>query len=98
MRLVEVCEMPLKSNSRTIEERVEQLEAELEPKIVKEICKEFKLSSKHEKMSLHEIHYALGHHLGFIHLVERMKKRILRRDYGIRWKSPSELNPGFFYD
>ena len=98
MRLMEGWEMPFKSNSMAIEERVEQLESELEPKIVKEICKELKLSSEHEKMTLHEIHYALGNHLGFIHIIERMKKRILRRDYGIRWKSPSELNPDFFYD
>ncbi len=28
----------------------------------------------------------------------RMKKRVLKRDYGINWKSPSDLNPEINFD
>ena len=80
------------------EELVESLWEELEPKIVKEICKEFKLSIEHQKMNLDEVHYALGHHLGFCHIVWRMQKKVLKRDYSINWKSPSELNPDVMFD
>lgn len=36
--------------------------------------------------------------LGFVHLYWQTKKEILRRDYGIDWKTPAELNPNTSYD
>jgi hypothetical protein len=36
--------------------------------------------------------------LGFVHLYWQTKKQILRRDYGLDWKTPAELNPNISYD
>ena len=36
--------------------------------------------------------------MGYCHLYWGAKKRILKRDYGIDWKSPSELNPHVRFD
>lgn len=36
--------------------------------------------------------------MGYCHLYWGAKKRILKEDYGIEWKSPSELNPYVCYD
>ena len=49
-------------------------------------------------MTLDELHYATGHLLGFCHIIWRMQKRVLKRDYGINWKSPSDLNPEVMFD
>ena len=81
-----------------IEKKVELIWDELEPKIVKEICKELKLTPKHEDLTLDEVHYATGHLLGFCHIIWRMQKKVLKRDYGINWKSPSDLNPEINFD
>ena len=35
---------------------------------------------------------------GFCHVLWQMQKKVLKRDYGINWKSPSELNPHILYD
>jgi hypothetical protein len=49
-------------------------------------------------MTLDEVHDALGYHLGFCHIVWRMQKRVLKRDYNINWKSTSDLNPDIMFD
>jgi hypothetical protein len=36
--------------------------------------------------------------LGFVHLYWETKKQILRKDYGLDWKTPAELNPNISYD
>ena len=36
--------------------------------------------------------------LGFCHRHWEEKKRILQEKYGIRWKSPADMNPDIFYD
>ena len=36
--------------------------------------------------------------LGYCHIYWETKKRILRRDYKIDWKTPAELNPWTSYD
>jgi hypothetical protein len=36
--------------------------------------------------------------LGYCHVFWQTKKRILRRDYKIDWKTPAELNPWTSYD
>ena len=36
--------------------------------------------------------------IGFCHKFWALKKKILRRNYGIDWKTPAEMNPGTFYD
>ena len=36
--------------------------------------------------------------LGYCHLYWRAKREILKRDYGIIWRSPSELNPSVIFD
>lgn len=35
--------------------------------------------------------------VGFIHIYWSTKKRILKKDYGIDWKTPEELNPHISY-
>lgn len=35
---------------------------------------------------------------GNAYLYVRLKKEILRRDYGIEWRSPQELNPHIFFN
>ena len=39
-----------------------------------------------------------GGYLGYCHSYWAAKKRILKEEYGIDWKSPSELNPGVLFD
>ena len=39
-----------------------------------------------------------GGYMGFCHLYWITKKRILKRDYNIDWKSPAELNPHIMFD
>ena len=39
-----------------------------------------------------------GGHLGYCHRYWALKKQILKREYGIDWKSPAELNPGVIFD
>lgn len=36
--------------------------------------------------------------LGFCHLYWMEKKRILKEEYGIDWRSPAELNPSACFD
>ena len=36
--------------------------------------------------------------MGFCHVIWRHKKRILKEQYGIDWKSPAEMNPHIWYD
>jgi len=36
--------------------------------------------------------------MGFCHHYWKVKKEILKKDYGIEWKSPAELNPHILYD
>jgi tetratricopeptide (TPR) repeat protein len=35
---------------------------------------------------------------GFCHRYWRVKKEILKKDYGIKWKSPAKMNPGVRFD
>ena len=36
--------------------------------------------------------------MGFCHLYWSTKRRILKEEYGIDWKSPSQLNPHILFD
>lgn len=36
--------------------------------------------------------------MGFVHLRWEVKKRILKQNYGIEWRSPAELNPHVMFD
>lgn len=36
--------------------------------------------------------------MGFVHVFERHKKRILKDQYGIDWKTRRQLNPHIWYD
>lgn len=36
--------------------------------------------------------------MGYCYLYWHTKKEILKKDYNIDWKSPSELNPGILFD
>jgi hypothetical protein len=36
--------------------------------------------------------------MGYCHEFWAAKKRILRRKYGIEWRSPAEMNPGTMFD
>jgi hypothetical protein len=36
--------------------------------------------------------------MGFCHLLWERQQRILRDEYGIEWKSPSEMNPDILFD
>ncbi|TWU48967.1 hypothetical protein Poly51_48710 [Rubripirellula tenax] len=36
--------------------------------------------------------------MGFCHLYWRTKKRILKEEFGIDWKTPAEMNPGVMFD
>lgn len=36
--------------------------------------------------------------MGFCHLYWRTKKRILKDEFGIDWKTPGEMNPGVMFD
>jgi tetratricopeptide (TPR) repeat protein len=35
---------------------------------------------------------------GFCHRYWRVKEEILKKDYGIKWKSPAKMNPGVMFD
>lgn len=35
---------------------------------------------------------------GFCHLYWRTKKRILKEQFGVDWKTPAEMNPGVLFD
>ena len=37
-------------------------------------------------------------YMGYCHLYWATKKEILKNDYNIDWKSPSELNPHIIFD
>ena len=39
-----------------------------------------------------------GGYMGYCHKYWSAKKLILRRDYGIEWHSPAELNPDAMFD
>ena len=39
-----------------------------------------------------------GGYLGYCHSYWAEKKRILKEDYGIDWKTPGELNPEVLFD
>ena len=86
--------MPKKYNQEEIEKKIEAIWDELEPKIAKEICMEFNLFEVCDNKTLDEV--SMG--TGFCHIIWRIQKKILKRDYGIIWKSPSELNPHILYD
>ena len=36
--------------------------------------------------------------IGYCHIYWEYKKEILKKDYGIEWKSPAELNPNIIFD
>jgi hypothetical protein len=36
--------------------------------------------------------------IGFCHLYWETKKRVLKEQFGIDWKSPSEMNPDVLFD
>ena len=82
------------SNKKTTDDWIEKNWAEIEPKIVKEICKEFNLGREYESKSLDDIHMGLG----FVHIIWKYQKIVLERDYGISWESPAELNPDILFD
>lgn len=84
-------------NHDEVEAEIEKIEEELEGLIVKEICDEYSFGRRCYYLSLDELHMQYFG-LGFCHLVWEVKKRILDEKYGIKWKSPSELNPEIFYD
>jgi len=35
---------------------------------------------------------------GFCHTYWRVKKKILKKDYGMKWESPADLNPNMCWD
>ena len=37
-------------------------------------------------------------HMGYCHMYWLTKRQILKEKYGIEWRSPSELNPGVYFD
>lgn len=39
-----------------------------------------------------------GGYMGYCHRYWSVKRRILREDYAIEWKSPAQLNPGVMFD
>ena len=86
--------MKKKLNDDEIENWIEEHWSEIEPKIVKDICIQFNLGSECEKKTLKETHMGLG----FVRIVWKTKKKILRRDYGLNWKSPVEKYPDIIYD
>lgn len=89
--------MPRKYDEEKIERIVDKLWKELEPKIVKSICEEFKLNESCDFLTLDELRRK-GFGLGFCHIIWRHQKQILKRDYNIYWKSPAELNPDIIFD
>ena len=42
--------------------------------------------------------YGTTNGLGMCHTYWRIKKQILRDDYGIDWCTPAEMNPGILFD
>ena len=83
----------MKYNKDVVDKKVKKLWSELEPKIVKEICIQLDYDQK--------LYFRLDdfpHQLGFCHLVWHAQKKILKRDYGIIWNSPAELNKHIIYD
>jgi hypothetical protein len=36
--------------------------------------------------------------MGYCHLYWKAKREILKKDYGIDWQSPRDLNPGVLFD
>ncbi|MBE6634384.1 MAG: hypothetical protein E7620_08615 [Ruminococcaceae bacterium] len=38
------------------------------------------------------------HGMGYCHLYWSVKRNILKKDYGIEWRSPAEMNPGVLFD
>lgn len=86
--------MPKKYNQEEVEKKIEAIWNELELKIVKEICKEYSWYPDCDNKSLKEINMGTG----FCHVLWQIQKKVLKRDYGINWKSPSELNPHILYD
>jgi len=59
------------------------IQSELEAKIIKKMIKQYGTED-------------LG--LGTCHVYWDIKAEILKRDYGIMWKSPAELNPDILFD
>lgn len=86
--------MSKKYNQVEIEKKIEAIWHELEPKIVKEICKEYKTHPNCESKSLDEIHMGMG----FCHVIWRIQKKVLKCDNEINWRSPGDLNPEIMYD
>ena len=89
--------MPRKYDEEATERLVEKLGIELERKIVKSICEEFKLDESCDFLTLEELrskHFGLG----FCHIIWKHQKKILKRDYNIYLKSPAELDPDIIFD
>lgn len=86
------------NNYDSIENIIEDIWDELEPKIVGSICKEFKLDCNVTNMKLDDLHKKLGNNLGFCHIVWDSQKKILKKDYNIIWYSPTDMNPDINFD
>lgn len=69
---------------RDPQERDSQLRA-----IIKAAEKEAEESLRHEGVTIQ---------LGYCHRLWGRQKQILKKKYGIDWKSPDEMNPDIMYD
>ncbi len=48
-----------------------------------------------EKVLMEE---GVGKGLGYIHIFDSYKKKLLKEKYGIEWKTTKEMNPGVLID
>ena len=75
--------MNTKYDSVELTKKYLDIESELEEKIEKEMIKR---------------HGGTNLGLGTCHSIWAIKKEILKKDYGISWKSPAELNLDILFD
>lgn len=81
-----------------VEKFIESIKSELEPKIIKELCRIYDVNVPYEIGSIKQFEMEIKFSLGFCHAIWNSQKRILKRDYNVEWKTPAELNPDVMMD
>jgi len=82
------------------EKKIDLIRSELEAKIEAEIEARTYVQHRNEngelEMLVNDEYAERG--LGFCHTYWQIQKEILKKDYGIKWRTPKELNPHCQFD
>ena len=75
-----------------------EMQLEVAPELWEQYCKiQDEVNKRAEEMARQDLGDKYGL-LGTCHYVWHYKKKILKEEYNIDWKSPAELNPNTYFD